>query len=130
MSALWDAIESSFSSWVQSIVPVGPQGPAGISPTSVVVTSQTASYTFVVADNGTVVTSESAVAVNWTLPLNMPVGFNVIVIQNGVGQVTFVPGAGVTLNKRARMGKTAAQFAEVALLVTASNVYKLAGDAI
>jgi len=93
------------------------------------VTSQAAAYTLAAADNGTVVTSESASAVNWTLPPSMPVGFNVVVIQNGAGQVTFVPGAGVTLSNRGGKTKTAGQFAEVALLVTATNVYKLAGDA-
>jgi hypothetical protein len=93
-----------------------------------VVTSQAAAYAFVAADNGTVVTSQSATAVNWTLPPGMPVGFNVVVIQDGAGQVTFVPGTGVTLNNRGGHTKTAGQFAEVALLVTASNVYKLAGD--
>lgn len=115
--------------------PAGPQGPAGTSPTSVVVTSQPAAYTFTTADNGTLVTSESAAAVNWTLPPtsglgpNNGVGFNIVVIQNGAGQVTFVPGSGVTLNNRGGKTKTAGQFAEVALVVTANNVYKLAGDA-
>jgi len=94
------------------------------------VTSQAAAYTFVAADNGTVVVSSSASAVNWTLPPNMPVGFNVVVVQNGAGQVTFAPGAGVTLNGRSGVTKTAGQYAEVGLLVTAANVYRLAGDAV
>jgi hypothetical protein len=92
------------------------------------VNSQPSTYSFVSTDNGTVVNSVSATAVTWTLPTGMPVGFNVVVIQGGTGVVAFVGASGVTLNTLANQTHTAGQFAEVGLVVTATNVWNLAGE--
>lgn len=193
MSALWDAIESSFTSWVQSVAtagptgpagpqgpigPAGPQGPAGpagpqgaqgpagavgpagaqgpagpagpagaqgptgpagiqgaqgsagpagpqgpvgpAAPLSITVSSQAAAYTLATGDNGTMIRATSAAAVNYTLPNNMPVGFNVLVKQVGAGQITFVPASGATMTAFGGKSKTAGQFAEATLIVEAN----------
>jgi hypothetical protein len=196
MSALWDAIESSFTTWVQSIAtvgpvgppgpqgdvgPAGPQGPAGpagpqgiqgsagpigpagaqgpqgpagptgaqglpgssgpagaqgpqgpagpagpqgpvgpAAPLSIGVSMQAGAWTLATADNGTMIRSTSAAAVNYTLPNNMPVGFNTLVKQGGAGQLTFVAAAGATMTAFGNKSKTAGQFAEATLIVEAN----------
>lgn len=220
MSALWDAIESSFSNWVVSVVPAGSPGPAGpagpqgiqgpagnagaqgpagadgaqgpagpagaqgpsglagapgvagpagpagptgaqgpagsagaagpAGPTgpqgavgpqgpaaslSIGVSGQAAAYTYTLADNGTMIRATGSAAVNHTLLNNMPVGFNVLVKQVGVGQVTFVPASGATMTAFGGKTKTAGQFAEVTLIVEANvggaaAVWALGGNVI
>lgn len=96
---------------------------------------QASTYTLQLADNGKMIRATGAGAVNYTLPNNLPKGFNVAVLQRGAGQVTFVPGAGSTLLSAQGHTKTASQYAVVSLIVNAnvggvSAEYILAGDAI
>lgn len=67
----------------------------------IIVTTQTASYTTVLADADSLVVMNSATAVNFTIPpsTSVPygVGSKIQVNQLAAGQVTLVAGAGVTL---------------------------------
>ena len=94
--------------------------------------TQTASYTLVLADAGTAVDMNSASAVNLTVPPNssvaFPVGTVIEVFQYGAGQVTIVAGAGVTLRSPSALVKTAVQYASVTLRKRATDEWTLEGD--
>lgn len=68
----------------------------------ITINPQTASYTLVTNDQGGMITVNSTSATNVTLPPNstvpLAVGTTLIVAQLNTGQVTFVAGAGVTIN--------------------------------
>jgi hypothetical protein len=89
----------------------------------------TANYTLVVDDSSQVLRVSSATAVTITLPVDLPVGFQVAVIQAGAGQITFAPASGVTIYSRGGYTKTAGQHAIVSLLVTTAGGYNFSGDA-
>lgn len=93
---------------------------------------KTASYTLTADDAmGFPVEMNSATAVTVTVPPNAQPGFfkgNVVtVVQTGAGQVTFAPGAGVTL-RTPRSLTTRAQYSTVHLRQMATNVWILEGD--
>jgi hypothetical protein len=93
---------------------------------------KTASYTLTPDDAcGFPVEMNSATGVTVTFPPNAQPGFmkgNVVEIcQTGVGQVTFAPGAGVTL-RTPRSLTTRAQWSTVRARQTASNIWILEGD--
>lgn len=92
---------------------------------------QTVSYTAVPADADVVIAMDSATAVNLTIPPNAQPGFmkgnTLRVLQKGAGQVTLVPGAGVTL-RTARTLTTRAQWSEVTLRQRISNEWVVEGD--
>lgn len=73
----------------------------------------------------------SATAATITIPPNAQPGFmkgNVVTVtQTGAGQVTFAPGAGVTL-RTPRSLTTRAQWSTVRLRQTSSNIWILEGD--
>lgn len=93
--------------------------------------SQTASYTAAIGDRGTCVEMNSASALNFTVPPNGTVAFDVgtvlQVCQLGVGQVTLVPGAGVTFLSAGTL-TTRAQYSIVAMRQRATNVWLISGD--
>jgi hypothetical protein len=64
-------------------------------------------------------TSGSAVTI--TLPNNLPVNFNVMLIQAGAGQIAFSFATGATLVNCQSHTKTAGQHATALLLVTANS---------
>jgi len=92
---------------------------------------KTASYTADPIDCGSVIEMNSATGVTVTIPPNAQPGFfkgNVLTYtQTGAGQVTFAPGAGVTL-RTPRSLTTRAQWSTVNLRQTASNTWILDGD--
>ena len=73
-----------------------------IAPNAVILTAQTSSYTFAITDSGKVTPFNSSSAMNATIPPNSSVAFAVgatlYIEQTGSGAVTFVAGAGVTIN--------------------------------
>jgi len=83
-------------------------------------------YTLTAADCGTVIRAAGGGTI--TLPGGLPVGFNVKVIQESGGQVTFAAGGGATLASRQGYTKTAGQWAVASLIVSAANNYVLSGD--
>lgn len=92
---------------------------------------QTVSYTATPADADVVIAMDSATAVNLTIPPNAQPGFmkgnTLRVLQKGAGQVTLVPGAGVTL-RTARTLTTRAQWSVVTLRQRISNEWVVEGD--
>jgi hypothetical protein len=85
-------------------------------------------YVLQASDNGKIVDCTSASAVTITVPSGLDVGFDCGVLQRGAGQVTIVPGDGVTLNNRQGFTKTAGQYALVALVSPEADIFVLVGD--
>lgn len=99
-----------------------------VSNVSVALNNQTGTtYTLQASDNGKVVTLSNAAAITLTVPSGLPVGYNVMLVQLGIGQVT-VAGSGVTVRHRQSHNKLAGQYAEAVLTVYASNLALFAGD--
>ena len=94
---------------------------------------QTANYTLTANDADTVRVVEvtSATGVTVTLPPTSSAGLFkgsvVKVAQMGAGQVTFAPGAGVTL-RTPRSLTTRVQWSQVTIRCTGTNSYILEGD--
>lgn len=82
------------------------------------VTTQTASYTLVAADCGSVIRMDSTSAMTLTLPGNLAIGFNVTIIQSNTGQVTLATSGSATLVSYDSYTKTAGQYAEVSLVIS------------
>ncbi len=84
-------------------------------------------YTLQASDNGKVVTLSNAAAITVTVPSGLGVGFSVVLIQIGAGQVTCSPSS-TTLRNRQSHTKTAGQYAAVSLYCYATDVLLLQGD--
>ncbi len=92
-------------------------------------------YTFVLADNGKLVTASNASAQTYTIPPNSSVayatGAQINVIAIGAGQVSFAAGAGVTI---ASTGTTSAapklrtQYSSATLIKVATDSWYVVGD--
>lgn len=92
-------------------------------------------YTFVLADNGKLVTASNAAAQTYTIPLNSSVayatGAQINIIQIGAGQVTIQGAGGVTV---ASTGATAAtpklrsQYSSATLIKVATDTWYVVGD--
>jgi len=87
-------------------------------------------YTFVLADNGKLVTLDNASSITVTVPANSSVAYATGAIINlqqiGAGQVTVAGAAGVTINGTGT--KTRAQWSAASLLKTATDTWTLIGD--
>lgn len=98
----------------------------------VAVNTQTASYTLVLADGSKVIEMNVAGANNLTVPPNssvaFPTGTIIEVHQYGAGQVTFVPGAGVTIRSPSSKLKLTGQYSSAGLRKRATDEWVLAGD--
>lgn len=88
--------------------------------------TQTAAYTFVLADADTCTPFNLSAAANATIPPNSSVAFKIgttlYVKRSGTGDVTFVAGAGVTLNASAS-ASTAALNEWVAVVKTGTDIW-------
>jgi len=101
--------------------------------TGTVNSQSSTTYTLASTDNGTILRSTSGSATTITLPNSLSVGFNVLIVQDGAGQITFSAGSGATLQNRVSQYKTAAIYAVVSLIVVENSGgsaarYILAGD--
>lgn len=90
-------------------------------------------YTLQAADNGKLLRFTDITPVLVVLPNSLPSGYNVGVLQDAAGQLTFSSEGGATLQNRLGNTKTAGLRATVALMVVsnlASNnaVWNLSGD--
>lgn len=97
---------------------------SSISGFSANITSVSTNYPLTAADNGKIIQSTSASAINITIPSGLPAGFNCTVVQMGAGQITF---AGTYLN-RGNFTKTASQYAIVSILHMGSNNIIVSGE--
>lgn len=93
---------------------------------STTVTEQAVSRSLTSADQNRYIYSTSAITI--TVDDVLAIGETVNLIQNTAGQITFVAGAGVTLNSKAARLKTAVQFSGVSITKKAANSYYLVGD--
>lgn len=92
-------------------------------------------YTFVLADNGKVVTASNASAITITIPPASSVayatGAQLNVIQKGAGQVTFAQGSGVTIRSTgatATAPKLRVQYSSATCIYEGSDVWYVVGD--
>lgn len=90
-------------------------------------------YTFTLADAGTVVEGSNAAAQTFTVPPNSTAGFSIgsdiEIVQMGAGQITIAAGAGVTIRSRGAALKSAGQYAVLSLRKRATDEWVLTGDA-
>jgi len=92
-------------------------------------------YTFVLADNGKLVTASNASAQTYTIPLNSSVAFatgaQINIIQIGAGQVTIQGTGGVTVASTGGTStapKLRAQYSSATLLKVATDTWYVVGD--
>ena len=92
-------------------------------------------YTFVLTDNGKLVTASNASAQTYTIPLNSSVayatGAQINLIQIGAGQVTIVGAGGVTVASNAATAaspKTRVQYSSGSAIQTSANNWLVIGD--
>jgi len=84
-------------------------------------------YTLLPSDNNSLIRFTSATAVTVTIPSTLAVGFSCACVQYALGQVTFVAGAGATVNAFLGQLRTAGQYGEVSVVCTAASTYLLSG---
>jgi hypothetical protein len=90
------------------------------------------SFTYLLGPQmGRLLTLNSHFAANMPVPINstdpVPIGSRVDLVQLGVGQITVVPEAGVTINATPGR-KLRAQYSFATLIKTGTNVWLLVGD--
>lgn len=94
---------------------------------SVIWEDKTTNYAIDAADaGGTIRSTGSAITV--TIDDVLTQGQRIDFVQAGAGQITFVAGAGVTLNSADAKTKTAKQYAGATVLAGGSGVYYLIGN--
>jgi hypothetical protein len=84
------------------------------------------SYSLTATDNGKIITLNNASAITLTVP-TLFAGFNCMIVQLGVGAVTFTA-SGVTINNRNSFTKTAGTNAIATLIALTSTTFISAGD--
>lgn len=89
---------------------------------------KTADYTLALNDNANILAFNSATAMTLTIPAGLPVGYNISVYQTGLGKVTIVGAAGVTVLNRLSRFKTAGKDAGIGIVATATDTYRITGD--
>lgn len=91
------------------------------------------SYTLLSTDSSSVVTLDNASPITVDLPEDLPVGYNVMLIQKGAGLVSLSPSGGATLQNRQGHSDLADQWAMASVVVVEnldgmSAVWVLGGD--
>jgi hypothetical protein len=85
-------------------------------------------YTLVAGDQDDLVTLSNAAGITLTIPPSIFTAGQVInIVQLGLGQVTVVGGAGVTVNSSNGL-KLRAQYSTGMIICIAANTFLLAGD--
>jgi len=94
-----------------------------------------ATYTFVLADDGKLVTASNASAQTYTIPpissVAYATGAQLNIVQKGAGQVTFAQGSGVTIRSTgatATAPKLRAQYSAATCIHEGSDVWYIVGD--
>jgi hypothetical protein len=86
------------------------------------------SYTLSAADNGKIITLSNANAITLNVPYFF-VGFNCMILQKGVGQVTLtINGTTTNIYNRYSFTKTAGQYSILTLVCIEANKYVSSGD--
>lgn len=99
---------------------------------TLVINTQTASYTLVLTDAGKFVQMNVATANNLTVPLNssvaFPVGTQLPIRSIGAGQTTIVATGGVTIQSAGSKLKLTGQYSGGSLIKVATDTWALMGD--
>lgn len=99
-----------------------------VGPRGRIVTIYTATYTLRDSDNGNTLCFASAGAVAVLIPLSLQIGWNVTVIQQGAGVVTFTGASGVTINNLFGQVATAGQWSVITLRSVSQDNYVIGGE--
>lgn len=106
----------------------------GGQPKTLSVNTKTENYTLSSNDAGAVINMNLESAGIITLPPNdeveLPVGFQVIISQQGAGAITITPDTGVTIRSAGGKTKLADQYSTCSLIKIATNTWQLQGDLI
>ena len=122
---------------VSNFGPTGPTGATGnTGPAFFELTTNTYSLstTLSASDASKLVRMTSGTAVNVSIEVDgfnsytFPIGTQIVLVQYGSGQITFVPAVGVTLYSEASKRKTSQQYATASLIKVAANEWLLAGS--
>lgn len=87
----------------------------------------TANYTLQSSDTGTVIYVNSSSNISITVPASLPVGFNLSVIRNGSGTVTFVESS-TTVNSVEGNKAIKDQYGAASIISLSSNNFHLTGS--
>lgn len=85
-------------------------------------------YALTNSDNGRAITLNNSSPITVGVPSGLPVGFNVVLVQIGTGQVSLSAGTGVTINSDGGKTKIASQYSSASLLEYANNVLNFSGN--
>jgi hypothetical protein len=92
------------------------------------VTSKSANYTLVAADNGRIIPLTGATGRTFTIANVLPIGGRVDFVQDGTGAITFAAGAGATIQSKGGKLSTSGPYAGATILCIGSGQYRLIGD--
>lgn len=92
------------------------------------VKSLSGSYTVDVNDRSALIIIASADPTVVTLPQDIPVGFQIEVIQKGVGPVSFTPAPGVTRRSVDGKSRLDEQYSSATITVIGTNEYHVKGE--
>jgi hypothetical protein len=85
------------------------------------------SYTLTMADENAIILCDNANPFTLTIPPNVIPGYLSVMYQQGAGQVTLVPGSGVTLHDAASL-LTRTQYSALTVVCIATDEYNVHGD--
>lgn len=106
-------------------VSAGIQGPAGVSAYSTVAGT---TYTLSESDRSKILIFTNSSDITLTVPTGLSDLFDVMLVQNGTGQITVSGAVGVTVNAALSATKTAYQYAVATLIPTGSDTFILSGE--
>jgi len=87
-----------------------------------------ATYTIQPADINATLRFSNAGTITVTVPSGLLVGFNLLLVQEGLGQIVLTNAGGVTLQSSGNELKSARQFAVLGLFVKALNIIHITGE--
>jgi hypothetical protein len=98
--------------------------------TNLITITDNANTTITLSDSmsGSVIRTTAAAAVTITVPNTLSANFNLTVIQQGTGQVTFSPGSGTVLQSKGTLRKISNQYGKAEILRVTTATYNLSGD--
>lgn len=105
--------------------PTGPTGPSGSFSSTQTIQDLATNYIIQPSDSGKLLTNSAAVTITVQ---GLSTGQQVDFIQTNAAQITFTPGAGITLNSINNNRKTFAQYSPASIKCIATNSYVLIGD--
>jgi hypothetical protein len=112
--------------------PIGSTGPTGPAFFNLTGTTYTTTRTLGLADAGTLVkmnvSSATSIVISPDITTNFPVGTQIVVVQMGIGQITFSPAAGVNLYTEGSKRITKAQYATASLIKLGADSWLLSGN--